>query len=294
MKDYCLRATAANGQIRAFAASSRFLVDEAASIHKTTPVATAALGRLLTAASIMGLMSGNDEDSTTVSIKGDGVLGGVLAVTDGMGRVRGYAHHPQADVPNRADGKLNVGGGIGKGKLTVSKDVGLKEPYNGTIELISGEIAEDIAAYFVLSEQTPSIVSLGVLVDKDHSVKAAGGFFIQLLPGVWGDIIDQLEEHIGNFPPISALLNEGNTPEQILHKLLEPFGYEITQNSPISFYCPCSKERAFGAVVAMGRKEITEILTEDGKADIECHFCLSKYHFEAKELQKILEKMGDE
>jgi len=293
MKDYCLRATAADGRIRAFVATSRIMVDEAAAIHKTTPVATAALGRTLTGAAIMGLMSGNDDDNITVSIRGDGPLGGVLAVTDGLGRVRGYVHHPQAHVPNRPDGKLAVGDGIGRGKLTVSKDVGLKEPYTGTTELTSGEIAEDIAAYFVLSEQTPSIVSLGVLVDVDHSVKAAGGFFIQLLPGAWGDIIDRLEEHIGTFPPISALLDEGNTPELILDRLLSPFGYEIVESSPIAFYCPCSKERAMGAIIAMGRQEVLDIINEDAKADIECHFCLCSYHFDARDLQKILQQMGE-
>jgi len=289
MKDYCLRATTTDGQIRAFVATSRLLVDEAANIHQTTPVATAALGRTLTAAAIMGLMSGNAEDNTTISIKGNGPLGGVLAVTDGTGRVRGYVHNPQADVPNRADGKLNVGVGIGKGHLTISKDVGLKEPYIGRVELISGEIAEDIAGYFATSEQTPSIVSLGILVDIDHKVKAAGGFLLQLLPGVWGEIIDRLEEHILAFPPISSLLEEGKTPEDIMQMLLEPFGYENTEKTPISFYCNCSEERAFSALVAMGREEILDMLTVDGKAEIECHFCLSEYLFDARDLQKILE-----
>jgi len=165
----------------------------------------------------------------------------------------------------------------------------LKEPYIGTVELVSGEIAEDIAAYYVISEQTPSVVSLGVLVDCNHSVKAAGGFFLQLLPGDWGDIIDKLEAHIASFPPISQILADGKTPEDIMDLLLSPFGYEITQKSEISFRCNCSVERAYGALVAMGRDEIASLLTEDGKADIECHFCLSKYSFDARDLQKILE-----
>jgi len=287
-QDYCLRATSKCQNIRAFVAASRNLADTAAKIHQTTPVASAALGRLLTAAAIMGLMTGNDEDSLTISIKGDGVLGGVLAVSDGLGRVRGYVHYPQADVPLKQDGKLDVGAAIGEGQLSIAVDIGLKEPYVGKVDLISGEIAEDLAHYFAVSEQTPSVVSLGVLVDKDHSVKQAGGVFVQLLPGFSDEVIDNLEKHIADFPPLSKLLDEGKTPEDIMDMLLAPFGYDITQKSPIEFYCNCDKQRVERALVSLGKDELTQILNQQGKAEITCHFCNTAYNFDANDLSVIL------
>ncbi|MCL2235892.1 MAG: Hsp33 family molecular chaperone HslO [Defluviitaleaceae bacterium] len=292
MKDYCLRATAGDGQIRAFVATSKFLVDKAAQIHKTNPVASAALGRTLTAAAIMGLMLGHDDHSLTLNIRGDGPLGGVLAVTDGLGRVRGYVRNPLADVPNRADGKLNVGGAVGNGQLTVAKDLGLKEPYVGTTPLVSGEIAEDIASYFMASEQTPSIISLGVMVDVDLSIKAAGGFFVQLLPGASDEIIDRLEAHIQGFPQISRLLDEEKTPEDVLDMLLSPFGYEITERHPIGFVCTCSKERMERGLISLGAVEIKSILEEQGKAEISCHFCSKTYQFNGEDLAQMLQALS--
>jgi len=281
---------AANGQIRAFVANTKGLVNKAATLHQTSPVATAALGRALTVGSIMGLMSGNDKDSITINIKGDGPLGGVLVVSDGLGRVKGYANNPQADVPNRADGKLNVGGAIGAGNLTIAKDLGLKEPYIGTIELVSGEVAEDVASYFFTSEQTPSIVSLGVLVDRDLSVKQAAGFIIQLLPGCGDEVIDLLEGHISVLPPLTTLLEEeGQTIEEILALLLAPFGYEITKKSEIELHCNCSKDKMERALISLGKAEIDQIIQEQGVAELVCHFCNEVYTFTKEDLGKILE-----
>jgi len=288
MKDYCLRATAANGYIRAFAATTKYLVGEAASIHNTTPVASAALGRTLTATAIIGLMAGNETDLITINIKGDGSIGGVLATGDGIGRVRGYVHNPDGDIERRPDGKLAVGAAIGVGQITVIKDMGLKEPYVGTLELVSGEVAEDVAAYFAFSEQTPSIVSLGVLVDRDHSIKQAGGFLIQLMPGFDDALIDALEAKMVGFPHITALLDDGKTPEDVLDMLLADFGYEITQKAPLQFYCNCDRGRVTGALITMGADELTQIIEEDGKAEINCHFCNKQYLFEKEELTEIL------
>ena len=288
MKDYVLRATAANNQIRAFVATSKYLTDKAATIHKTSAVATAALGRSLTAAAVMGLMLGNDDHSLTINIRGDGPIKGVLVVTDGLGNVRGYVNNPAADVEDRPDGKLNVGGAIGNGQLTVAKDLGLKEPYVGTTPLVSGEIAEDLATYFMYSEQTPSIISLGVMVDVDLSVRAAGGFFIQLLPGASDHTIDQLEAHIKDFPPISQLLDQQKSPEDILELLLAPFNYEITENHPIAFACNCGKERMERALISLGVSELQSILEEQGQAEISCHFCNKTYCFQEDELRQLI------
>lgn len=287
-KDICIRATAADGQIRAFVASSRLLANKAAAIHGTTPVATAALGRLLTASAIMGLMAGNDEDLITVSIKGDGPLGGLLATTDGLGRVKGYVHNPKADLPPRADGKLDVGGAVGAGFITVIKDLGLKEPYVGKLELISGEIAEDIAGYFLISEQIPSVLSLGVLVGRDCAVAAAGGFLLQAMPSHETNLIDRLEAKMRDFPPITGLLTADKTPEDVLDLLLADFGYEITGAAPVEYYCNCGKERILSALVSLGRAEIDKIIQEDGQAEVNCHFCNTVYHFGRDELVELL------
>jgi len=288
MKDYCLRATAAEGYIRAFAATTRHLVDEAAAIHGTSPVASAALGRLLTATAIMGLMAGNDDDLITVNIKGDGPIGGVLATSDGRGRVRGYVHYPKEDIALRADGKLNVGEAIGNGHITVIRDLGLKEPYVGTLALVSGEVAEDVAGYFAFSEQVPSIVSLGVIVERDHSIKQAGGLILQLMPGFDDELIDRLEAKMAAFPAITVLLEQGKTPEDVLDMLLSDFGYEITEKAPLEFYCNCDRDRVTGALVSMGAAELGEIIEEDGKAEVNCHFCNEQYVFNKEELLEIL------
>jgi molecular chaperone Hsp33 len=288
MKDYCLRATAANGHIRVFAATTRHLVGEAAAIHGTAPVASAALGRLLTATAIMGLMAGNEDDLITVNIRGDGPIGGLLATADGLGRVRGYVHNPKGDIAPRPDGKLNVGGAVGAGQITVIKDLGLKEPYVGTLALVSGEVAEDVAGYFAFSEQIPSIVSLGVIVERDHSIKQAGGFILQLMPGFDDEIIDALEAKMAGFPAITALPEAGKTPEDVLDMLLADFGYEITEKSTLEFYCNCDRKRVTDVLISMGAKEIGEIIEEDGKAEVNCHFCNKQYVFTKDELIEIL------
>ena len=289
MTDYIIRATGSNGMIRAFVATTQNLVNEAAGIHKTSAVASAALGRTLTAASIMGLNSlGNDGSILTISIKGDGPLGGVLAVADGTGQVRGYVHNTIVDVPDRADGKLNVGAAVGQGQMTIAMDLGLKGTYTGTTELVSGEIAEDIAHYYMTSEQTPSIVSLGVLVDCDLSIKSAGGFFLQLMPGYDDALIDKLEAHMANFPAISKLLEQEKTPEDILEMLLSGFGYEVTGKHEVGFKCNCSADRVKRALMTIGHEEIQKIIDEIGKAEMNCHFCNKQYLFEKNELESLL------
>jgi len=288
MKDYCLRATAANGMIRAFVATSRHMVNEASHIHQTSAVATAALGRLLTATAIMGLTLGNDDNLVTVSIKGDGSLGGALATADGLGRVRGYVNNPLAHAPDRTDGKLNVGSAIGAGQLTVIMDLGLKEAYTGTTELITGEIADDLAHYYMTSEQIPSVIALGVLVDTDLSVKQAGGYFLQLMPGYSDELVDKLEAHITAFAPLSQLLDEGKTAEDILDMLLSPFVYEVVSRHEIVFSCNCNRERVEKVLISIGRDEIEEIIAEQGKAELNCHFCNKSYEFSKADLESIL------
>jgi len=288
MRDYYIRATAANGQIRAFAANTTQMVDKAAKIHSTSPVASAALGRTLTAASFMGLMTGNNDDLITISIKGDGPIGGVLATSDGLGRVKGYVHNPQGNTPNKPNGKLDVSAAIGFGHITVTKDLGLKEPYAGTLELISGEIAEDIAGYCFQSEQTPTVLSLGVTIDKDYSIKQSGGFLIQLMPGYDDAIVDQLEAIMTGFPSLTQLLDLGETPETILDLLLAEFGYNITEKNEISYYCDCARHRVKSAVMSIGTKDLSKIIEEDGQAEVTCHFCAKQYIFEKDELEEML------
>jgi len=237
----------------------------------------------------MGLMAGNESDLITVNIKGDGPIGGVLATSDGLGRVRGYVHNPKGDIAARPDGKLNVGGAIGDGNITVIRDLGLKEPYVGKLELVSGEIAEDIASYFLLSEQTPSVLALGVLVEQDYSVKHAGGYLIQLMPGHDDSLILDLEDKILAFSSVTEFYSAGKTPEDVLEALLGDFGYEITERLPIEYYCNCDKERVKGAIISLGRAELAQIIAEDGQAEVNCHFCNTQYHFDKAELMGMLQ-----
>ena len=289
MNDYCIRAIAANAQIRAFAIDSTSLVATACRIHKTSATASAALGRTLTATSLMGILAGNENDLITISIRGDGALGGILTTADGLGRVRGYVHNPMADAPPKQNGKLDVSKIVGQGTITVIKDLGLKEPYSGTLELVSGEIAEDIAQYFGVSEQIPTILSLGVLVDTDLSIRAAGGFLIQLMPFYDEALIDQLEGIIKDFPPVTSLIDSGKKPEDILDLLLSKFGYEITEKKEVSYHCNCSKERVHNSLATISKKELQEMIKQDGKAEINCSFCNSDYIFSKEELLAILE-----
>lgn len=288
--DYILRATAANDSIRAFAASTKETVQRAREIHNTTPVASAALGRLLTAGAMMGTMLKSDKDLITLQIKGDGPLEGLLVTADCRGRVKGYAFNPSADLPPKAPGKLDVGGAVGKGFLTVIKDLGLKEPYVGKTELVSGEIAEDITYYYAKSEQVASAVALGVLVDKDTSILQAGGFIIQLMPGVSEEIITKLENRINVIPYITDLLSMGDTPESILNLILGDMDLKIIDKTPCKYYCGCSRERVEQALIAIGREELTKIIEEDKKAELSCHFCDKIYSFDEAELRAVLAK----
>ena len=264
MKDYLIRATAANGQVRAFGVTSRELTETAKNAHDTSPVATAALGRLMSAAVMMGADLKGENDLLTLRMEGDGPMGGLLATADSHGNVKGYAFHPEVLLPPNAKGKLDVGGALGAGMLSVVKDIGLKEPYVGQTNLVSGEIAEDLTYYYATSEQIPCSIALGVLMNKDNTVRQAGGFMIQLLPGASDELIDRLEERLGELSSITALLDAGKTPEETLSDLLGDFDLEILEKKPVQFHCDCSRERVERAIVSIGKKEIREMI-EEGK-----------------------------
>lgn len=290
MEDYIVRGTAAGGFIRAFAAYTKNTVQTAKDYHNTSPVATAALGRMLTAAAMMGSMLKGDKDIVTLQIRSLGPLKGIVATSDSKSRVKGYVFNPNADVPVKYPGKLDVGGAVGEGYLSVTKDIGLKEPYCGRIQLVSGEIADDITYYFSASEQTPSSVGLGVLVDTDLSVKQAGGFIIQLLPGASDEIIDKLEKRLSEIPYVTNMLDEGRTPEEILGIILDGMDFKISDKTPVSYYCNCSRERVEKALISIGKDELTKIITEDKKAELHCHFCNKSYSFTEDELKALLKE----
>ena len=290
MDDYILRATAADGLIRAFAATTKNTVQTARSLHNTTPVASAALGRLLTAGAMMGTMLKGEKDLVTLQIKGDGPIEGLLVTADSKGRVKGYPFNPNVDIPPKSPVKLDVGGAVGKGYLTVIKDLGLKEPYVGKTELVSGEIAEDLTYYYAKSEQIPTAIALGVLVDTDTSIKAAGGFIIQLMPGATLEVATMLEERITHLKYITELLDRGETPETILDAVLGDMDLEIIDKIPTEFYCDCSRERVEKALISIGEKDLRTILEEDKKAEISCHFCNKVYNFDEADLKKLLDE----
>lgn len=289
MADYIIRATAAEGQIRAFAATTRDLVEYARSAHNTSPVATAALGRLLTAGAMMGVTMKGDADILTIKIQGDGPIGGLTVTADSKGRVKGYVFNPEVMLPPNEKGKLDVGGALGVGVLSVIKDIGLKEPYVGQTILVSGEIAEDLTYYYATSEQTPSSVALGVLMNKDNTVRQAGGFIIQLMPGAEEAVIDKLEKKLGEISSVTALMDVGNTPETILEYVLGEFGLEILDKIPASFYCNCEKQRVAKALISIGRKELQEMIDEGKEIEVNCHFCNKNYAFSVDELKELLE-----
>ena len=290
--DYMLRATAANGQIRAFAATSRDLVEKARQAHNTSPVATAALGRLMTAGVMMGSMMKADSDLLTIRVEGDGPIGGLTVTADKNGNVKGYAFHPEVMLPPNAKGKLDVGAAVGTdGSLTVIKDLGLKEPYVGSIPLVTGEIAEDIAGYFVESEQIPTACGLGVLVDRDQSVKAAGGYLIQLMPGAGEDVITKVEGGIMAAGPVSALLDKNDDPEQLLRDVMSDFDLKILETCPVSYKCYCSRERVERALISLGRNELEQMLAEQGGCQLTCQFCDAVYDFSAEDLKGLLKNM---
>ena len=290
MKDYLIRATAANGQVRAFGVTSRELTETAKNAHDTSPVATAALGRLMSAAVMMGADLKGENDLLTLRMEGDGPMGGLLATADSHGNDKGYAFHPEVLLPPNAKGKLDVGGALGAGMLSVVKDIGLKEPYVGQTNLVSGEIAEDLTYYYAASEQIPCSIALGVLMNKDNTVRQAGGFMIQLLPGASDEVIDRLEERLGELPSITALLDAGKTPEEILSGLLGDFDLEILEKKPVQFHCDCSRERVERAIVSIGKKEIREMIEEGKPIEAGCQFCNKKYSFSVEELEELLQK----
>lgn len=290
MTDYIVRATAADNQIRAFAITSRELVEKARQIHNTSPVATAALGRLLSAGAMMGAMMKGDDDLLTLQIRGDGPLGGITVTADSQARVKGYVHEPAVLIPANEKGKLDVSGAIGNGMLQVIKDLGLKEPYVGQTELQTGEIAEDLTYYFATSEQIPSSVGLGVLLNKDNTVRQAGGFIIQLMPFTDDKVIDALEAKLANMTSVTALLDQGLTPEQLLEELLGDFGLTVNDTIPAEFYCNCSKERVEKAIISIGSKEIREMIQEGKAVEVKCHFCNHAYTFNIEELKVILNR----
>lgn len=289
MKDYIVRATAANNQVRAFAATTRNLVEEARQRHNTSPVATAALGRLLTAGSMMGSMMKNEKDVLTLQIRADGPLEGITVTADSAANVKGYVEHPEVMLPPK-NGKLDVGGAVGIGLLNVIKDMGLKEPYVGQTILVTSEIAEDLTYYFANSEQVPSSVGLGVLMNKDNTVKCAGGFIIQMMPFAEEKTIAQIEENLKNVTSVTAMLDKGYTPEQILEELLGNVGIEITDTIPTQFFCNCSKERVEQAVASIGKKDIQEMIDDGEDIEVKCHFCNSAYQYTVKDLKRIMKR----
>ena len=290
MKDYVIRAVAAGGEGRAFACTTKNLVEEARLHHDSMPVVTAALGRLLSAGSMMGLMMKGDDDKLTLQIKGDGPIGGLVVTADSKARVKGYAFNPDVDIPLKSEGKLDVGGAIGNGELTVIRDLGLKEPYVGRTKLISGEIAEDLTYYFASSEQVPSVVALGVLVERDYSVKRAGGFIIQLMPGASDTTIDAIEKKIPMVTSVTGMLDEDMTPEEILTFILEELGVEITDKVETSFVCDCNKERVEQVLLSIGEQELTSLYEEDKPVELCCQFCGKKYEFSKEEIGKLIKE----
>lgn len=287
--DYIVRATAAGGSVRAFAVTSKNLVEEARRRHDTSPAATAALGRLLTAGAMMGAMMKGEKDVLTLRVKGDGPIGGITVTANSRADVKGTVINPQVLLHARADGKLDVAGAVGKGTLTVIRDIGLKEPYSGQIDLVSGEIAEDLTYYYALSEQTPSSVALGVLMNRENTVRQAGGFIIQLMPEAEEDVIAGLEKRLGGIRSVTALLDAGEDPEELLSHVLGNFGLEILDRIPTRFFCDCSKARVKKALISVGKKELEDMIASGEEAEVSCHFCNERYRFEVPELEEILE-----
>lgn len=290
MKDYIVRATAADSQIRAFAAVTKETVEAARKAHNTSPVATAALGRLLTAGAMMGVMMKGEKDILTLQIKADGPINGITVTADSQGRVKGYVGNPEVILPANAKGKLDVSGAVGNGFLNVIKDMGLKEPYSGQVDLQTGEIAEDLTYYFAVSEQVPSAVGLGVLMNKDNTVQQAGGFIVQVMPFAEEKTIAKLEENIQKIQSVTTLLEQGHIPESLLEAIFEGFDVEIMDKVPAEFYCNCSKERVEKALISIGRKDLNEMIQEGKEVELNCHFCNTNYVFSVEELKEILRK----
>ena len=292
MRDEIIRAITTDGYVKASVITGRDLVERARNIHTLLPVATAALGRTLMAASMMGDALKIDGSSVTLQIKGGGPLGTVLAVSDDCGNVRGYVQNPHVELMEKAPGKLDVGRAVGEnGSLTVIKDLGMKEPYIGTIDLLSGEIADDVAAYFVESEQIPTACALGVLVGTDQSVTAAGGYLIQLLPGAGEDTITKIEAGVARVGSVSRALEGGLDGEGLLRAVLSDFELEILETHPVEYRCYCSRDRVTRALISMGREELADLIAEQGKAELTCQFCDKVYRYTREDLEEILAGM---
>ncbi len=290
MNDYIIRATAANDQIRAFAAVTTEMVESAREHHNTSPVATAALGRLLTAGAMMGSMMKGEKDVLTLQIKAGGPLQGITVTADSQGNVKGYVGNPDVCIPANSKGKLDVAGAVGPGFLTVIKDMGLKEPYSGQVMLQTCEIAEDLTYYFATSEQVPSAVGLGVLMNKNNTVRQAGGFIVQLMPFAEEEVISKLEQNVQKISSVTSLLEEGHTPESLLEKVLEGFDVQIMEKTDTRFHCNCTRERVEKALISIGRKELNEMIQEGKPIEMNCHFCNTNYTFTVEELKEILRK----
>ena len=291
--DEIVRMMTRDGAVKAMAITGRALTERARQIHKTLPVATAALGRTLMACSMMGDMLKGEDDSLTLRINGGGPLGTITAVSDSSGNVRGYVQNGQVDLPRKGPAKLDVGAAVGRdGYLTVIRDLGLKEPYVGSVALVSGEIAEDLTSYFVESEQIPTACALGVLVDRDQSVLCAGGYILQLLPGADGAVIDRLEEAVGKLGPVTEVLRGGADARALLERLLDGMEPELLERSPVTYRCYCSRERVERAIVSMGAKEIQDMIDAQGEAEVTCQFCDQVYRFSREELEALRESCG--
>ena len=287
MDDYIVRAIAADGTIRAFAAYTRNTVEKARSLHNTSPVVTAALGRLLTAGAMMGSMMKGDKDVITLRMEGSGPMKSLLVTADSHGNVKGYPGNPVVLLPANSAGKLDVAGAIGVGVLTVIKDIGMKEPYSGTCELVSGEIAEDITYYYASSEQTPSSVGLGVLMTPDNTVNVAGGFIIQVMPDATEETIDKIEHNMAQISSVTTLLESGKTPEDILNTILDGLAPEMLGTMPVGFNCNCSRQRVESALALINRKEIEDMIADNEPIEIKCHFFNTSYKFEVEDLKKL-------
>ncbi len=287
-RDYIVRVTAADAQIRAFAATTRNLVEEMREIHNTSPVVSAALGRMLTGGAMMGAMMKGEDDLLTLQVIGDGPIGGMTVTADAKGNVKGYANETQVLLPASAKGKLDVGTAVGKGSLRVIKDMGLKEPYVGQTTLQTGEIAEDLTYYFAASEQVPSSVGLGVLMERDNTVKQAGGFILQLMPFAEEAVISRLEANLQRFPSVTEVLEAGNPPEKMLEMLLDGLSMQVTDTIGTGYRCDCSKKRVERAIISIGRKDIEEMIADGEEIEVGCHFCNKKYTFSVDDLKGML------
>lgn len=290
MSDTIVRGQSIDGTIKIFVANTKDLANEAQKIHKSFPIATAALGRTLTVAAIMGQNLKNDADSVTIQFRGDGPLGNIVAVSDNKSQVRGYAVNPFVDLPLNKKGKLDVGKAVGKGDLSVIYDLGMKEPYSGRVPIVTGEIAEDMTYYFAKSDQVPTAIGLGVLVDTDYSVKTSGGYMIQLMPDATEKTAEMIEENVRKAPPITEMLDKGMTPSDILFFLTDGFDMLVNNETVTPLYkCKCSEKRMRDAVISIGKKELKRIIEEDEKCVVECQFCNSSYTFQKDELLKMYE-----